>query len=280
MSVLDAATPLLAGAFAGLLVDLSLFPLDTVKTRLQAKGGFLVNGGYRGLYKGMGSIAAGSAPGAALFFLAYESCKRHVPIQNDVMLAVVSGSIAESLACLVRTPTEVIKQRTQTSATQSSLQTLRDVLRIDGVRGLYRGFAGTLAREIPFVAIQFPLWEKLKKMAVAERGASLPHNPDGRFALEASPAEAALCGAVAGGIAAACTTPMDVIKTRLMLASTNSGWSQTVRTLVREEGVAALMKGVVPRTCWISLGGFIFLGGYSSATKALKFTHEELEQAA
>lgn len=277
MSALESATPLLAGAFAGLAVDLSLFPLDTIKTRLQAKRGFMANGGYKGLYKGMGSIAAGSAPGAALFFYSYETCKSHIAIQNDTALAIVSGCIAETLACLIRTPTEIIKQRTQTSATLSSWQTLQHVLKADGLQGLYRGFAGTLAREIPFVSIQFPLWEKLKEMAVAERGASLPHSPDPHYSNEATPAEAAVCGAVAGGFAAACTTPMDVIKTRLMLASTNSGWFNTIGATIRDEGVAALMKGIVPRICWISLGGFIFLGGYSSATKALNVTRRELD---
>ena len=32
-----------------------------------------------------------------------------------------------------------------------------------GVLGLYRGYFTTLAREIPFSLIQFPLWEFLKK---------------------------------------------------------------------------------------------------------------------
>lgn len=58
----DTLRPLLSGACAGLAVDLSLFPLDTLKTRLQAQGGFFVNGGWTGVYRGMGSIAVGSAP--------------------------------------------------------------------------------------------------------------------------------------------------------------------------------------------------------------------------
>ncbi|CCG84515.1 protein of unknown function [Taphrina deformans PYCC 5710] len=264
----DVVVPLLSGAFAGLAVDLSLFPLDTLKTRLQAEGGFLINGGYRHLYKGMGSIAAGSAPGAALFFLSYEFSKKYIPLQDPILLAVASGSLAETLACLVRVPTEVIKQRTQVSKSQTSLATFRQVLGSNGIRGLYRGFGGTLAREIPFVSIQFPLWERLKAIAVRERGATQPHLAVA-MQPKATPAEAALCGAVAGGIAAACTTPMDVVKTRLMLASQQSGWLETAKNVVRDEGLVALTKGMVPRVGWISVGGFIFLGGYSAASDAL-----------
>ncbi|KAG8733092.1 S-adenosylmethionine transporter [Ceratobasidium sp. 414] len=71
-------------------------------------------------------------------------------------------------------------------------------------------------------------------------------------ALERSigPHEAAVCGSVAGGIAAAVTTPLDVLKTRIMLDM----------QIYRTEGAGALFSGVVPRTLWISAGGAVFLG--------------------
>jgi hypothetical protein len=52
-----------AGAAAGICVDLSLFPVDTIKTRLQSEKGFLGAGGFRGLYNGIGSPAVGAMPG-------------------------------------------------------------------------------------------------------------------------------------------------------------------------------------------------------------------------
>ena len=68
-------TALLAGGCAGTSVDVALFPIDTVKTRLQSPQGFLAAGGFRGIYRGIGTAAAGSAPGAALFFSVYETSK-------------------------------------------------------------------------------------------------------------------------------------------------------------------------------------------------------------
>lgn len=56
-------TALAAGAFAGFAVDVSLFPLDTLKTRAQSSQGFWAAGGFRGVYNGISSVAAGSAPG-------------------------------------------------------------------------------------------------------------------------------------------------------------------------------------------------------------------------
>ena len=98
--------------------------------------------------------------------------------------------------------------------------------------------------------------------------------------------EAAVCGSISGGIAAAATTPLDVLKTRVMLdmrvrilavgksslltffplqdASKGSMPSLLTRfkQIYHVEGVSALFSGVVPRTMWISAGGAVFLGVY------------------
>ena len=52
-----------AGGLAGTSVDLLFFPIDTVKTRLQSVQGFAKAGGFGGIYKGVGSVIVGSAPG-------------------------------------------------------------------------------------------------------------------------------------------------------------------------------------------------------------------------
>lgn len=202
-----------AGGFAGTVVDLSLYPLDTLKTRLQSSGGFFKNGGWSGVYKGVGSVIAGSAPGAALFFVSYEHVKTSLqssdqPVALSHMLAASVGEIA---ACAVRVPTEVVKQRTQASQFSSSWQALRHIFAANkGVamvwRELYRGWAVTVMREIPFTVIQFPLWEAMK----AWRGQKKGSKPNA--------VESAVFGSISGAVSAAATTPLDVLKTRLMLA--------------------------------------------------------------
>lgn len=69
---------LVCGAAAGLAVDLSLYPLDTIKTRLQSAEGFAASGGFRNIYRGMSSVALGAAPGSALFFLTYSASKHYL----------------------------------------------------------------------------------------------------------------------------------------------------------------------------------------------------------
>lgn len=57
------AAALLAGGLAGMAVDTAFFPIDTLKTRLQAQEGFVKSGGFSGVYRGLGSAVVGSAPG-------------------------------------------------------------------------------------------------------------------------------------------------------------------------------------------------------------------------
>lgn len=82
-------------------------------------------------------------------------------------------------------------------------------------------------------------------------------------------------GSVAGGIAAALTTPLDVVKTRLMTqthttaADRYSGVVHALRRIAAEEGVGALFSGLRPRVVWISVGGTIFFGTYEEAKRRL-----------
>lgn len=62
-------------------------------------------------------------------------------------------------------------------------------------------------REVPFSAIQFPIFEGLKSSWSNYQGSPVDS------------VQVGLCGSVAGGFAAAITTPLDVTKTRLMLGA-------------------------------------------------------------
>lgn len=261
---------LLAGGAAGTAVDLLFFPVDTIKTRLQSAQGFTRAGGFSGVYKGVGSVVIGSAPGAAAFFSTYEMMKARLPLPEHLapLNHMLSASIGEVAACLIRVPTEVIKTRTQTSAYgdlgRSSLAAAKQVLSNDGWRGFYRGFGTTVLREIPFTSLQFPLYELLK----VQLARKLRRKP-----LYAH--EAAVCGSIAGGTAAALTTPLDVLKTRVMLDLRNSSREKLPSLVSRfkdiyvTEGVGALFAGAVPRTLWISAGGAVFLGVYEWAVHGL-----------
>ncbi|KAH1168399.1 hypothetical protein KIL84_003882, partial [Mauremys mutica] len=121
-----------AGGIAGVCVDLILFPLDTIKTRLQSPQGFKKAGGFRGIYAGVPSAAVGSFPNAAAFFVTYEyvKCLLHTasPPYLSPVTHMAAASFGEVVACLIRVPSEVVKQRAQVSPSSSTFQVLSNTL--------------------------------------------------------------------------------------------------------------------------------------------------------
>ncbi|KAM3443264.1 hypothetical protein MY4824_000567 [Beauveria thailandica] len=276
-------TALIAGAVAGTTVDLSLFPLDTLKTRLQSSAGFFASGGFAGIYRGIGSAVVGSAPGAAFFFCTYESAKHYLgprigaasgaSIGSDALVQMMAASLGEVAACAVRVPTEVVKQRAQAGQHGgSSARALRAILRSPGGipsvwRELYRGWGITVFREVPFTVIQFPLWEGMK--AWRRRQRQRQGGSGSGTTSQVTAAESGLFGSVAGAVAAAATTPLDVLKTRVMLSPERVSVAAVFGRMAREEGVRPFFAGVAPRVTWISIGGAIFLGSYQWVVNTL-----------
>ncbi|KAB0378138.1 hypothetical protein FD755_009716 [Muntiacus reevesi] len=117
-----------AGGIAGVSVDLILFPLDTIKTRLQSPQGFYKAGGFYGVYAGVPSTAIGSFPNAAAFFVTYEYVKWILHTDSSSHLMPVTHMLAASAG-------EV------------------------GIQGLYRGYKSTVLREpSSFEILRFSMW--------------------------------------------------------------------------------------------------------------------------
>lgn len=144
------------------------------------------------------------------------------------------------------------------------------------LRELYRGAGITIAREIPFTVLQFTMWESMKE-AYAKRYLRKSVPGSGAVSGNQIPAStSAMFGSVAGAIAAGLTTPLDVIKTRVMLARRGDGGAGApvrVKEVVKgiaDEGMGAFWRGIGPRVAWIGIGGAVFLGSYQWAWNTLE----------
>src|SRR5688572_30186944 len=117
----------LAGAAAGLAVDVALYPIDAVKTRLQSAHGFWKAGGFRGIYRGMGIVSMGSVPGGSLFFGFYEYIKSILVKWNCPLQSSLSAVMGEMMACAIRVPVDMIKQHQQVTANLSLRQAVLSI---------------------------------------------------------------------------------------------------------------------------------------------------------
>ncbi|KAF4556945.1 putative mitochondrial carrier protein 30 [Elsinoe fawcettii] len=220
----------IAGAFAAFSVDLLVYPLDTLKTRIQSpeyKKLFLNAGTntvnraalFRGLYQGLGSVIIATLPSSGAFFTTYEGVKHLLSSTSlpQPLIHSTASSLAELVSCAILTPAEVIKQNAQmVSSPSSTSATLQTIARFrSNPLALWRGYTALAGRNLPFTALQFPLFERLKR--------HLRERREDQGKLTNSIAEAgvitAISAGLAGSVAAVVTTPVDVVKTRIMLAA-------------------------------------------------------------
>ncbi|KAK6938238.1 Mitochondrial substrate/solute carrier [Dillenia turbinata] len=212
----------------------------------------------KGLYSGLAGNLVGVLPASAIFVGVYEPTKQKLlktfPENYSALAHLTAGAIGGAASSLIRVPTEVVKQRMQTGQFTAASEAFRVIVAKEGVRGLFAvsdGYGSFLLRDLPFDAIQFCIYEQLRM------GYKLAARRD------LKDAENAIIGAFAGAITGAVTTPLDVIKTRLMVQGTSNqykGVIDCVRTIVRDEGTSSLFKGLGPRVMWIGIGGSIFFG--------------------
>lgn len=323
----------IAGAFAAFTVDLIVYPLDTIKTRLQSPDykRLYTNGAnnstnralFRGVYQGVGSVIIATLPSSGAFFTTYEGVKsiltennptfgRSTALLPQPLIHAAASGTAELVSCAILTPAEVIKQNAQMVDNHSdnggkrrvnaTIQTMRRFK--SNPLALWRGYTALAGRNLPFTALQFPMFERIReaiKQYRDERGIRTNTLLEGGLIT-------AVSAGTGGGISAVVTTPIDVVKTRIMLAAAESAAADAVpdktpkdvlvdatgksmkearqsfnevvknitkpvtrktstqiaREIVQENGVKGLFRGGLLRGVWTMLGAGLYLGVYES----------------
>ncbi|KAG6381603.1 mitochondrial carrier domain-containing protein [Boletus reticuloceps] len=238
---------MLAGALAGITEHAVMFPIDSIKTRMQvfaASPAAVYTGignaftrihateGMRVLWRGVSSVILGAGPAHAVHFGTYEAVKElaggnnagnqwlatslagaSATIASDALMNPFDGELSFSLFVISVHPTPslltVIKQRMQVhqSEFRSVFTAIRVVYRTEGPGAFYVSYPTTLMMSVPFTAVQFTVYEQIKKLL----------NPKGEY----SPLTHMIAGGMAGGVAAGVTTPLDVAKTLLQTRGTS-----------------------------------------------------------
>ncbi|OBS66758.1 hypothetical protein A6R68_04694, partial [Neotoma lepida] len=204
--------------------------------------------------RGLNVMIMGAGPAHAMYFACYENMKRTL---NDVfsqqgnshLANGIAGSMATLLHDAVMNPAEVVKQRLQmyNSQHQSALSCIRTVWRTEGLGAFYRSYTTQLTMNIPFQSIHFITYEFLQEQVNPLRN----YNPQSHI----------ISGGLAGALAAAATTPLDVCKTllntqenmALSLANVSgrlSGMANAFRTVYQLNGLAGYFKGLYARVIY------------------------------
>eukprot|EP00210_Caulerpa_lentillifera_P009020 g8609.t1 len=275
---LDYFSYMMSGAVAGIAEHCVMYPLDTIRTRAQALAHpgqqlhraairqaihrAVLHGGWRSLYRGFPAMICGAGPSHALHFVTYETAKDFYGGNDNGHTPLATG-MAGATAVLVHdgcmTPADVIKQRLQivNSPYKGVLDCLLRVSREEGLHAFYRSYKTTLMMNVPFMSVQVSVYESCKILMGAQENDTLP------IQLSA--------GGIAGAMAAAISTPLDVVKTRLQTEGVtsntkyrNTGVVSVLQQIVHEEGNQAIWRGLKPRILFHVPSAAICWGTYES----------------
>lgn len=266
------------GAIAGAFTYVCLHPLDTIKTKLQTKGASKIydnafdaivktfqTKGILGFYTGVSAVIVGSTASSGIYFGTCEFGKSILSKLDgypSVLIPPTAGAMGNIVSSAIMVPKELITQRMQAGAKGRSWEVLLRILEKDGVLGLYAGYSATLLRNLPAGVLNYSSFEYLKAAVLSKTNKT---NLD--------PIQSVCCGALAGAISASITTPLDVVKTRLMTQAHVDAVNQvasaiyigvmpTVKQILKEEGWVGLTRGMGPRVvhsaCFSALGYFAF----------------------
>ena len=162
------------------------------------------------------------------------------------MANLATGAVARVSAGFIMMPITVLKVRYESDyyAYRSLWSAGRDIVRTEGIRGLFVGFGATAARDAPYAGLYVLFYEQLKRRlaSMSSKAASGDGIAQANFS---SSAINFISGASAAGLATAITNPFDAVKTRLQLMPAKYGnMLRATHLMIHEDGVRSLFGGL------------------------------------
>lgn len=184
------ASPI-AGAVAGISSTLCTYPLELLKTRLTVQ-----RGAYKGLldafwkivreegpaelYRGLTPSLIGVIPYAATNYFAYDTLRKaykQIFKQEEIgnIETLMIGAAAGAISSSATFPLEVARKHMQAGALngrlyRNMLHALINILKHEGVSGLYRGLGPSCMKLVPAAGISFMCYEACKRILVETEG--------------------------------------------------------------------------------------------------------------
>ncbi|XP_064188164.1 mitochondrial adenyl nucleotide antiporter SLC25A24 isoform X2 [Anguilla rostrata] len=176
-----------AGSLAGATAQTVIYPMEVMKTRLtlrktgQYSGMFdcakkiLKKEGVKAFYKGYIPNILGIIPYAGIDLAVYESLKnawlaRYAKdtANPGVLVLLGCGTISSTCGQLASYPLALVRTRMQAQASlegsepMSMSQVFKNIVKKDGVFGLYRGILPNFMKVIPAVSISYVVYEYMR----------------------------------------------------------------------------------------------------------------------
>ncbi|KAK0746213.1 mitochondrial carrier domain-containing protein [Schizothecium vesticola] len=274
------------------------------------------NEGILTLWRGLSPTLIMAVPANIIYFTGYEWLRfnRASPLQRlglrDEYAPLAGGAIARMLAATAVSPVELFRTRLQAHQTHpTSPQTtplvatfrgIKDMVRLDGYRALWRGLTLTLWRDVPFSGMYWLGYETIRGRLTDARERARGRDPIPSSSSSRAHArrrsqsrgnhtetftDSFVAGAASGALASVATTPFDVGKTRTQvyrdataaphaLAPEQRSMGRLLWHIFQAEGLAGLFKGWIPRTLKVAPACAIMISSYEVGKRSFRGVNE------
>ncbi|KAF2147881.1 mitochondrial tricarboxylate transporter-like protein [Myriangium duriaei CBS 260.36] len=274
----SALRSIIAGSTAGAVEIAITYPAEFAKTRIQlnrklADGKKLPWPTFGPQwYAGCTTLIIGNSIKAGVRFVAFDAYKDLLKGPDGTLsgpstvLAGFGAGATESL--LAVTPFESVKtqliddRKLANPRMRGFLHGSSLIAREQGVRGFFKGFVPTTARQAANSAVRFSSYTSLKQMAQSYVAPGEKLGTISTFGI----------GGMAGIITVYATMPIDTVKTRMQSIESRSEYKNSLNCaarILREEGVFALWSGALPRLARLVLSGGIVFTMYEKSMELM-----------
>ncbi|XP_013192362.1 probable mitochondrial glutathione transporter SLC25A40 [Amyelois transitella] len=215
--------------------------------------------GVPALWSGLSPTLILALPCTVIYFVSYEQLRYRMKTTYNSMtstttqplwIPLIAGATARITAVTIVSPLELIRTKMQSKKlTYAEITSaLRNVIKYEGYRGLFRGLGSTLLRDVPFSGMYWTMFESTKRVF------NRPDSEKNSFLFNF------FCGSVAGSVAAFITLPFDVVKTHQQIElgekeiytdgkvqQRASNMKDIAKNIYKNHGFKGLFTGLLPR---------------------------------
>jgi solute carrier family 25 S-adenosylmethionine transporter 26 len=215
------------------------------------------------LYNGVLSAASGAGIAIGAYFacygVAHNLLAEHTKL-DATGVAFVAGGLAAAGSSIVKVPLAVCIRSVQAGVYGNAVEACTQIVKAAGPRGLFTGYLPTVLEDVPDMAFKFAAYESLRNLHRSFN----PHR-------SASPSEDFAMGLISGAFAAAATTPLDVIKTNMMVnAKSRPDMVKAAASVWKQGGPSAFFRGVGPRATSQGINSAVFFAFFEALSRAFK----------
>lgn len=277
-----------SGLISGVVSRVITHPIDSVKAKLQVQrhsthGGIIdmIKFTWKeekigGFFRGLPISVIGGIPATGLYFGSYEFAKKNL-LSNlqgyEFLFHFLSGIFAEIVACLMFVPIDVIKERRQvqinlkTYSYSSDFNAFSQILKTEGMRGIYKAYGATVMSFGPNSALYFMFFEQFKGFFIQNDKDTYLSKVNKGEVINLNFRQSVLCSLFASALSAFITTPLDLVKFRMQVQRASSDYNkesaayrnmfQGIWKVYSTEGPKALYRGSVARVLSMAPTGTI-----------------------